>query len=127
MKAISASECLKTLRYLELQWCNWDDEQNCEELANLVANAPSLKEVWIGAQKGTSDLKIKLEVSGEFVAVERVSSGEVVSSVERACNTVRISVKDGVKKAVPGIIKAVIQETMRENNFKKTFADVLLY
>ena len=100
MKAISASECLKTLRYLELQWCNWDDEQNCEELANLVANAPSLKEVWIGAQKGTSDLKIKLEVNSEFVAVERVSSGEVVSSVERACNTVRISVKDGIKRSL---------------------------
>ena len=42
MKQIRASTSLKTIDYLDLSWCNWENKVNCEELANLLANADSL-------------------------------------------------------------------------------------
>jgi len=52
LSTIRASPSLSTIETLDLQHSHWNEQEACEQLANILATATALKEVWISGQKG---------------------------------------------------------------------------
>ena len=52
LSTIRASPSFSTIEGLELKWSDWNEQEACEQLANLLATATALKAVNIADQKG---------------------------------------------------------------------------
>ena len=88
MQAIKASQCYFKIKELDLRHCNWDDNANCEELANLLAEAPILKEVDISFQVDSEgqpkiEQKICIEVTPQTVKITRSEAGQLICAANR--------------------------------------------
>ena len=70
MKQIRASTSLKTIQKLNLSWCNWEIKANCEELANLLANADSLNDVGLKYQMDDEGNEKTIDSSIDVKAIE---------------------------------------------------------
>ena len=95
MKQIRASTSLKTIQKLNLETCNWENKANCEELANLLANADSLTEVGLQDQlddegnEKTIDSIIDVKATEDKIVVTR-GEEEICSADRSSSHQMRI-------------------------------------
>ena len=81
MKAVTSSDSFNTLEEIQLQHCDWSEQESCEALAKLIAHGKNLKKVDIDDQRGNE--KIKVDLTETLVTITREKSGEQVCSTER--------------------------------------------
>ena len=59
---------------LDFSFCDWTEQENCEELANIIAASESLETVKINNQTGSEDIVVK--VNSDKVKILRKASRE---------------------------------------------------
>ena len=73
IQAIRSSEGLFTLKKLQLEDCQWDQAECCEQLCNLLADAPNLQVISIINQKGSRRIQIEYKQAKASTTVGRSS------------------------------------------------------
>ena len=68
MNTVLNGPFLLTLKKLDLSDCIWDDQQNCQALADIIANAPCLED--IGLTSHESDREIKIDRKAAIIALD---------------------------------------------------------
>ena len=60
---IRSSDCLDTIRKIQLDDSSWDQDEACIQLANVIAEAPNLDMLRLLNQKGSRKINVKMQMA----------------------------------------------------------------
>ena len=60
---IRSSDCLDTIKKIQLDDSSWDQDEACIQLANVIAEAPNLDMLRLLNQKGSRKINVKMQMA----------------------------------------------------------------
>lgn len=64
MNTILNAPFLHTIKKLDLTDCHWDDQENCDALAEIIAKASCLEEVVLTSHESDREIKVERTPAG---------------------------------------------------------------